>query len=118
MSLAAELTIVVVTSPAPCHPSTEMLDRLLCSLQLLTGLGPEARCPTNPQSPHTHMPPHARAHLAPPHTRLCTILLQIVCSPLGGHTQRAAASARRGHHRRLRARCERGHTRAIVALEK
>ena len=32
------LTVVVVTSPAPCHPSTEMIERLLLSLRLLHGL--------------------------------------------------------------------------------
>ena len=32
------VTVVVVTSPAPCHPSTEMIERLLHSLRLLHGL--------------------------------------------------------------------------------
>ena len=34
----ALLTVIVITSPAPCHPSTEMIERLLLSLRLLAGL--------------------------------------------------------------------------------
>lgn len=33
-SLAETLTVVIVTSPVPCHPSTELIDRLLLSLKL------------------------------------------------------------------------------------
>ena len=32
MSLSSQLTIVIVTSPVKCHPSTEMIDRLFGSL--------------------------------------------------------------------------------------
>ena len=36
--METNVTVVVVTSPAPCHPSTEMVERLLLSLRLLHGL--------------------------------------------------------------------------------
>ncbi|CAE7314188.1 unnamed protein product [Symbiodinium sp. CCMP2456] len=38
-SKAANLSVIVTTSPVPSNPSTEMLDRVLASMQLVPGLG-------------------------------------------------------------------------------